>query len=82
METNRLQKRRWHKSKSKSGSVEEKEKPIFHADLALFDLINSIDDTEILGLNTKLQKVMILIILKLTDTLMKHFLQKTTLQLL
>jgi len=40
----------------KSGSIEEKEKPIFHADLALFDLINSIDDTEILGLNTKITK--------------------------
>jgi len=40
----------------KSGNVEEKEKPIFHADLALFDLINSIDDTEILGLNSKITK--------------------------
>jgi len=40
----------------KSGSVEEKEKPIFYADLALFDLINSIDDTEILGLNSKITK--------------------------
>jgi len=40
----------------KSGSVEEKEKPIFYVDLALFDLINSIDDTEILGLNSKITK--------------------------